>query len=99
MLGAARLWEPVAGPPAVARLLGTGRASVLVETAVPGTTGGLARRVGLAPATVSEHLAVLRDAGLVVSTRRGHEVLHQQTPLAAALLRRGRRRLPDHPSG
>ncbi|OJY48982.1 DUF5937 family protein [Pseudonocardia sp. 73-21] len=89
MLGAAVVWEPAERPPAVARLLGSGRASVLAETAVPSATGGLARRVGLAPATVSQHLAVLRDAGLVTARRRGREVLYGQTPLAAALLRAG----------
>lgn len=86
MLGAAAVWEPAARRPAVARLLGAGRASVLAETVVPSTTGVLAQRVGLAPATVSQHLAVLRDAGLVTARRRGREVLYSQTPLAAALL-------------
>ncbi|WP_205661236.1 ArsR/SmtB family transcription factor [Amycolatopsis vastitatis] len=86
MLGAARLWEPATPSPAIARLLGSGRASVLAETLIPGTTGSLAHRVGLAPATVSEHLAVLREAGLVTATRRGREVLYRRTPLAAALL-------------
>ncbi|MEV6644227.1 DUF5937 family protein [Amycolatopsis sp. NPDC051371] len=86
MLGAARLWEPAPPSPAIARLLGSGRASVLAETVIPSTTGGLAHRVGLAPATVSEHLAVLLKAGLVTATRRGREVLYRRTPLAAALL-------------
>jgi hypothetical protein len=86
MLGAARLWETVAPPPALQRLLGPGRASVLAETVIPSTTNGLARRAGLAPATVSQHLSVLRDAGLVTSQRRGREVLYRQTALAAALL-------------
>ncbi|WP_405779118.1 DUF5937 family protein [Streptomyces sp. NBC_00859] len=85
MLGAARLWDPGARSPAIARLLGAGRAVVLAETLVPSTTSGLARRVGLAPATVSQHLAVLRDAGLVTAERRGREVLYRQTALAAAL--------------
>lgn len=87
MLGAARLWERAAQPSAISRLLGAGRASVLAETFLPGTTSGLAQRVGLAPATVSQHLSVLRDAGLVSASRRGREVLYRQTPLAAALLR------------
>ncbi|WIX93203.1 winged helix-turn-helix domain-containing protein [Amycolatopsis sp. DG1A-15b] len=60
---------------------------LLAETLFPSTTGSLAHRVGLAPATVSEHLTVLREAGLVTATRRGREVLYRQTPLAAALLR------------
>lgn len=88
MLGAAQLWEPATQPPAIVRLLGAGRASVLAETLIPSTTGSLAQRVGLAPATVSQHLAVLRDAGLVAARRRGREVLYSQTSLAAALLRR-----------
>jgi DNA-binding transcriptional ArsR family regulator len=45
--------------------------------------------VDLAPATVSEHLAVLREAGLVTAERRGREVRYRQTPLAAALLQSG----------
>jgi DNA-binding transcriptional ArsR family regulator len=87
MLGTARLWEPATQPAAIARLLGTGRAAVLAETLVPSTTSHLAQQVGLAPATVSQHLTVLRDAGLVSSDRRGREVLYRQTALATALLR------------
>jgi DNA-binding transcriptional ArsR family regulator len=87
MLGAARLWERATQSSAISRLLGAGRASVLAETFLPGTTSSLAQRVGLAPATVSQHLSVLRDAGLVSASRRGREVLYRQTPLAAALLR------------
>jgi DNA-binding transcriptional ArsR family regulator len=86
MLGAGRLWDSATRSPAIARLLGAGRASVLGETLIPTTTGGLSRRVNLSPATVSQHLAVLRDAGLVTAERRGREVLYRQTPLAAALL-------------
>lgn len=88
MLGTARLWEPATQPVAIARLLGAGRASVLAETLVPSTTTSLAQRVELASATVSQHLAVLRDAGLVAAERRGREVLYRQTVLATALLRR-----------
>jgi DNA-binding transcriptional ArsR family regulator len=86
MLGAGRLWEPTTRPPTIARLLGTGRASVLAETLIPSTTSSLAKRINMAPATVSQHLTVLRDAGLVTAQRRGREVLYQQTPLATALL-------------
>jgi DNA-binding transcriptional ArsR family regulator len=91
MLGAATVWEPVTRPQALARLLGAGRASVLVETVLPSTTGAVALRVGLASATVSQHLAVLSGAGLVTAHRRGREVLYTQTPLAVALLRAGTR--------
>jgi hypothetical protein len=87
MLGVGRLWESTARSPALARLLGPTRASVLAETNIPSSTTTLARRMRLAPATVSEHLAVLRDAGLVVARRRGRELRYQQTELASALLR------------
>jgi DNA-binding transcriptional ArsR family regulator len=87
MLGAAQLWETPTSPPAVRRLLGSGRAAVLTETVIPSTTSSLVARVHLAPATVSQHLAVLRNAGLVTTQRRGREVLYRQTSLAAALLR------------
>jgi DNA-binding transcriptional ArsR family regulator len=89
-LGAARLWEPAVRSPAIAKLLGAGRADVLAETVIPSSTRALAQRIGLAPATVSEHLTVLRDAGLVTGERRGREVRYRQTPLAVALLRSGR---------
>ncbi|MEV6612227.1 DUF5937 family protein [Kutzneria sp. NPDC051319] len=91
MLGAAQLWEPAVPSPAVERLLGAGRAHILIETSIPSTTTSLARRVGLATGTVSQHLAVLRDAGLVTAQRRGREVLYRQTPLAVALLHGGDR--------
>lgn len=87
MLGTARLWEPATPPIAITRLLGTGRAAVLTETLVPSTTTSLAQRLELAPATVSQHLAVLRDGGLVAAERRGREVLYRRTVLAMALLR------------
>lgn len=86
MLGSGRLWEPVTQPPAITRLLGAGRAAVLAKALFPSTTTSLAQRLDLAPATVSQHLTVLRDAGLVTAERRGREVLYRQTPLAAALL-------------
>ncbi|WP_230582425.1 ArsR/SmtB family transcription factor [Salinispora tropica] len=94
MLGVGRLWERSTQNSAITRLLGTGRTSVLAGTHIPSTTNSLAQRVGLAPATVSQHLTVLRDAGLVTAQRRGREVLYQQTPLAAALLLPN----PDAPS-
>ncbi|MFV2121395.1 ArsR family transcriptional regulator, partial [Streptomyces sp. Act-28] len=52
----------------------------------------------VARAAASLHAGVLRDAGLVVTLRRGSSVLHTLTPLGAALLHggaqsvRGRRR-------
>ena len=68
MLGAARLWEPIH---AVTGDRATRWAPDVrpcwPKPLIPSTTSRLAQRVDLAPATVSEHLAVLRDAGLVTA--------------------------------
>ncbi|NJQ00773.1 winged helix-turn-helix transcriptional regulator [Streptomyces sp. PLAI1-29] len=85
--GAGGLWErPAEHPPEVlARLLGRGRAAVLTALEEPASTTGLARRLGLAPSSVSAHLSALRDAGLLTSHRYGHQVLYERTPLGIAL--------------
>ncbi|MEV8016510.1 DUF5937 family protein [Streptomyces sp. NPDC086554] len=70
---------------ALVRLLGRGRATVLAALAEPATTSALAHRLGLAPSSVSAHLGTLRDAGLLVSRRYGHQVLYERTPLGIAL--------------
>jgi DNA-binding transcriptional ArsR family regulator len=70
---------------ALGRLLGGTRARVLRCIEEGSTTGELARRAGVSPASASQHATVLRDAGLVVSVRRGNEVLHTLTPLGAGL--------------
>ncbi|MDN5383946.1 DUF5937 family protein [Streptomyces sp. LB8] len=70
---------------ALARLLGRGRAAVLCALTDPATTTALAHRLGLAPSSVSAHLTVLRDAGLLMSRRYGHQVLYERTPLGMAL--------------
>jgi DNA-binding MarR family transcriptional regulator len=46
----------------------------------------LARRLGLAPSTVSEHLATLLAAGAVARRRHGRTVLYQVTETGTALL-------------
>ncbi|MFI5674830.1 ArsR/SmtB family transcription factor [Streptomyces cellulosae] len=85
--GIGGLWtEPAEGAPdALVRLLGRGRAAVLTALDDPATTTALAHRLGLAPSSVSAHLTVLRDAGLLVSRRYGHQVLYERTPLGIAL--------------
>ncbi|WP_241845701.1 ArsR/SmtB family transcription factor [Streptomyces sp. CB02261] len=50
------------------------------------TTSELAGRVGLSPATVSHHVTVLREAGLLTSRRIGGVVLHTVTRLGTDLL-------------
>jgi DNA-binding transcriptional ArsR family regulator len=48
----------------------------------------LARRTGLAPASVSEHTQVLRRAGLTEVRPNGTRVTHRVSPLGWALLLR-----------
>jgi DNA-binding transcriptional ArsR family regulator len=85
--GVAALWQPPATTPPVAlgRLIGRTRAKLLLALAQPAATATLARRYSLSPGTVSEHLAALRDAGLVSASRARHQVLYERTPLGIAL--------------
>ncbi|MFF7336579.1 DUF5937 family protein [Streptomyces sp. NPDC008163] len=85
--GIGGLWtEPGASTPrALARLLGRARADILCALDEPAGTSALAHRLGLAPSSVSEHLSVLRTAGLLTSRRYGHQVLYERTPLGIAL--------------
>ncbi|MGW4798916.1 DUF5937 family protein [Nonomuraea sp. NPDC004297] len=86
--GMAGLWPddaPTPAPDALVRLLGANRAAILRGLCEPASTTALAHRYGLAPSSVSAHLSVLRDSGLLTSHRRGHQVLYTRTPLGEAL--------------
>jgi hypothetical protein len=80
--GIASLWEPgrAAPPAALAALLGTRRATVLRALGAPRSTTELALALGLSPGSVSQHLSVLRDAGLVHGHRVGRAVLYVRSP-------------------
>lgn len=67
-------------------LVGATRARVLVSVGPASTTGELASRLRMAPSSASEHVGVLRDAGLVSSRRRANSVIHTLTPLGHAIL-------------
>jgi DNA-binding transcriptional ArsR family regulator len=67
-------------------LIGRTRAAVLELVGFGSTTGELARRLRVSPAAVSQHVTVLRDAGLLLSTRDGNTVHHTLTPLGFAML-------------
>ncbi|MET8910913.1 winged helix-turn-helix domain-containing protein [Micromonospora sp. NPDC004551] len=71
---------------ALAALLGRTRAAVLEATDEGCTTGEVARRLGISAAAASQHTAVLRNAGLLVSRRDRNMVLHTLTPLGRAVL-------------
>ncbi|HEX8103867.1 MAG TPA: DUF5937 family protein [Solirubrobacteraceae bacterium] len=87
--GVAALWAPEPGDAAdseaLAALLGRRRARVLAGLDEPVSTTALARRLGASPAGISEHLGVLRRAGLVRAARDGRAVLYARTPLGEAL--------------
>lgn len=69
-------------------LMGRTRTAILRTTAEGSrSTTEVARLVGVSQASVSHHTAVLRDAGLISSTRRRNTMLHTVTPLGALLLR------------
>src|SRR5215470_6770907 len=89
--GIAELWQPAPTDhsEALARLLGKTRAALLESLAEPASTHTLARRHGLAPSTVSEHLTVLHHAGLIAPRRHRHTVIYQQTPLGTQLANGG----------
>ncbi|MFL6118729.1 DUF5937 family protein [Actinophytocola sp.] len=84
--GIAALWEPSPDPSAaLARLLGGTRAALLAALTEPTSTTGLARRCALPNSTVSEHLTVLREAGLITTHRVGRYLHHTRTPLGTQL--------------
>jgi DNA-binding transcriptional ArsR family regulator len=86
--GIGELWSTPAGSPAaLARLLGRTRALVLASLEEPLSTTTLATLLEVSPAGASRHLLALRDAGLVSTTRHGHEVRYGRTSLGSALLR------------
>jgi DNA-binding transcriptional ArsR family regulator len=86
--GVATLWESRQPPTgeALNAAFGRGRASVLKSLSAPITTTELARVLSASPATVSQHLARLRYAGLVEAHRRGRRVYYRLSANGEALL-------------
>jgi DNA-binding transcriptional ArsR family regulator len=79
--GVGMLWEPgepIASESLVA-LLGRRRAAVLTALDAPRATAELAQRLGLSAPSVSQHLGVLKAAGLVHASRLGRLVLYART--------------------
>ncbi|MFD5213246.1 DUF5937 family protein [Microbacterium sp. NPDC058345] len=71
---------------ALSALLGPARAEILFAAHVARTTSQVAADTGLAVSTASHHLTVLRDAGLIGSSREANRMLHLRTPLGEALI-------------
>jgi DNA-binding transcriptional ArsR family regulator len=86
--GVAALWEqphrPVSGT-ALDRLLGPSRAAILIALEEPASTTQLVAVLGQSLGGIGDHLAVLRDAGLIGRARSGRSVLYRRTPVGDAL--------------
>ena len=77
---------PAAGGTALDRLLGPSRAAVLVALEEPASTTQLVATLGQSLGGIGDHLAVLREAGLIGRARSGRSVLYRRTPVGDALV-------------
>jgi uncharacterized protein DUF5937/regulatory ArsR family protein len=93
--GVAALWErpgpgargTAAGPgTALDRLLGPSRAAILITLEEPASTTQLVATLGQSLGGIGDHLAVLREAGLISRARSGRSVLYRRTPVGDALV-------------
>src|SRR5262249_25593352 len=85
--GVSALWEQPGrtGPgTALHRLLGASRAAILLALEDPASTTQLAATLGQSLGATGDHLAVLREAGLVSRARSGRSVLYRRTPVGDA---------------
>ncbi|WP_196453121.1 DUF5937 family protein [Planomonospora sp. ID82291] len=80
------LWAPPPTPRSLDRLLGATRSRILAALTTPLQTTVVARLVGVTAPTASEHLAILRDVGLIDSSRAGRTAAHELTEAGRALL-------------
>ena len=85
-MGLGDLWDS-AGPDdgALASLIGERRAQILRELDRPAATLEIAHRMNASPGGISDHLAVLRRAGLVSRRREGRRVMYACTVTGDAL--------------
>lgn len=86
--GVAALWggAPSDAAGGLARLLGPTRAAVLTALDEPATTTQLVAALHLSVGGVGDHLAALRDAGVVGRARTGRSVLYTRTAVGDALV-------------
>ncbi len=79
--GIGMLWSPeqTAPPDALERLLGRTRAMLLLALDSPRSTTELSGATGMTPGGISQHLAVLRDAGLINGRRVARSVLYMRS--------------------
>ena len=89
--GVGTLWDAgrTAAPDALGALLGKLRAAVLMALYRPRSTTDLADALGVSAGGVSQHLSVLREAGLVHGHRVGRVVLYLRSPAGDGLVGAG----------
>ncbi|MEV0890000.1 DUF5937 family protein [Promicromonospora sp. NPDC050262] len=80
------LWSAPVTPRSLDRLLGVTRSRILAALVTPLQTSVVADLVSVTKPTASEHLTILRDAGLIDSSRAGRTVTHELTVAGRALL-------------
>ncbi len=68
-------------PAGLDRLIGRSRATLLRALEHPASTSQLVSALGMSLGAVGDHLAVLRDTGLITGTRTGRSVLYRRTRL------------------
>ena len=86
--GLGRLWEDrqdTTDSP-LADLVGRTRAAIVSHLDLPMSTTHLAHQLGVSAPTLSVHLSILRNAGVVDSRRDGRAVLYYRTSLGTQLL-------------
>jgi DNA-binding transcriptional ArsR family regulator len=86
--GVAALWsrQPAGAPGGLAGLLGRTRAAILTALDDPATTTQLVAALHLSVGGVGDHLAALRDAGVVSRARAGRSVVYTRTAVGDALV-------------
>ncbi|MFF7341761.1 DUF5937 family protein [Streptomyces sp. NPDC008163] len=80
------LWAAPPTPRSLHRLLGATRARILTALTTPLQTTAVAALVNVSVPTASEHLAILRDAGLVDCSRAGRTAVYELTEAGRTLL-------------
>lgn len=80
------LWAVPPTSRSLDRLLGTTRSKILTALATPLQSTVVAVLVDVTPPTASEHLAILRNAGLIDTSRTGRTATHELTEAGRSLL-------------
>ncbi|MFJ9032819.1 winged helix-turn-helix domain-containing protein [Streptomyces sp. NPDC102274] len=84
---ASALWNLTQPKESLSALVGSTRSAVLQALTESRTTTELAQYVGVSAGSASQHASVLRNAGLVSTTRTRSYAIHTLTPLGEALLK------------